>query len=152
MVVGELKSRSLRNPLVVTDKGVSGMGFFSDYISFLKSEDLNVSVFDGIFGNPVKSQVTAGVKAFKDSGADSVIAIGGGAALDVAKVIALLATNPGDLFDYEDGKPDALPVDNDLPFLVAIPTTAGTGSDVGRSSVISEADIFIRPFLGFCIM
>jgi alcohol dehydrogenase class IV len=67
-----------------------------------------------------------------------VVAIGGGAAIDVAKAIALMSHHPGDLFDYEDGKPDARPMDKELPTYVAIPTTAGTGSEVGRSTVVSD--------------
>ena len=89
-------------------------------------------------GNPVENDVNQGVRAFKDHEADSIVMIGGGATLDVGKAVALMAYHPGSLFDYEDGKPDALPTDQPFPFMIAIPTTAGTGSEVGRSSVISE--------------
>ena len=67
-----------------------------------------------------------------------LIVTGGGAPVDVAKVVALMQHHPGSLFDYEDGKPDALPVDQTMPYIIALPTTAGTGSEVGRSSVISD--------------
>ena len=90
------------------------------------------------------SQVVAGVEAFRAHQADSIVGLGGGAALDVAKAIALMAGHPGDLFDYEDDKPGALPIDQDIPYWVAIPTTAGTGSEVGRSAVISDEQTHVK--------
>jgi alcohol dehydrogenase class IV len=95
------------------------------------------SVFGDIYGNPTASQVTAGAHAFKTAQADSIIAVGGGAALDVAKVIAVMVNHPGNVFDYED-RQDAAPIDRPLPFMITVPTTSGTGSEVGRSSVISD--------------
>jgi alcohol dehydrogenase class IV len=65
--------------------------------------------------------------------------VGGGAALDVAKAIAVLAHHGGGIFDYEDGAPGAKPIDGEIPLFVAVPTTAGTGSEVGRSAVVSDA-------------
>ena len=80
----------------------------------------------------------AGVDAYVAHDADGVVGLGGGAALDVAKAVALMATHPGELFDYEDEKPGALPIVDAVPFFVALPTTAGTGSEVGRSAVIAD--------------
>jgi alcohol dehydrogenase class IV len=133
-----LKANGVTRPLVVTDRGVAKLPFFMNFLEHLNSEGVKAQVFSEIWGNPVKSQVTAGVKAFLESKADGIVGIGGGAALDVAKVIGLMATHPGDLFDYEDEKPGARPIDGAIPFWVALPTTAGTGSEVGRSSVISD--------------
>src|SRR5262249_41663465 len=96
---------------------------------------------------PVKSQVTAGVAAFRAHGADSLVGLGGGAALDVAKTVALMAGHPGDLFDYEDEKPDARPIAGEIPFWVALPTTSGTGSEVGRSSVISDDQTHVKKII-----
>ncbi|MFV0318536.1 MAG: iron-containing alcohol dehydrogenase, partial [Microthrixaceae bacterium] len=84
--------------------------------------------------------VTDGVAAFADHGADSIVGLGGGAALDVSKAIALIATHPGELLDYEDEVPGARPIGPTVAPLFAIPTTAGTGSEVGRSAVISDDD------------
>src|SRR5204862_2961894 len=67
-----------------------------------------------------------------------IVGLGGGAALDVAKAVAVMAVHPGTLFEYEDGKPGARPIDREVPCWVALPTTAGTGSEVGRSAVISD--------------
>ena len=110
---------------------------FVDLVANLAAGGLEPQPFDGVWGNPMKSQVEAGVAAFHAHGADGIVGIGGGAALDVAKAIALMATHPGDLFEYEDEMPGARPI-GPVPHLVAVPTTAGTGSEVGRSAVISD--------------
>lgn len=133
-----LKSAGKSRPLIVTDRGLAQLPPLLDTVAVLKRAALNESVFSGVWGNPVKSQVSAGVEAFRSHGADSIIGLGGGAALDVAKAIALMVHHPGDLFDYEDEKPGARPIDQPIPYWVAIPTTAGTGSEVGRSTVVSD--------------
>jgi alcohol dehydrogenase class IV len=99
---------------------------------------LEVEVFSGVFGNPTASQVMAGAAAYKAHRADCVIGFGGGAALDVAKVVGLAATHEGDIIEYVWDHPQARAIRNELPYFVALPTTAGTGSEVGRSSVVSE--------------
>jgi alcohol dehydrogenase class IV len=95
----------------------------------------------------VKSQVMAGVAAFREHGADCIVGLGGGAALDVAKAILVMIHHPGDLFDYEDEKPGARPLDRDIPYWVSIPTTAGTGSEVGRSSVVSDDETHVKKII-----
>ncbi len=82
----------------------------------------------------------AGARAFKLHGADAVIGFGGGAALDVAKVVGLMAVHDGDVLEYVWDHPQVRPIVNALPHFVALPTTAGTGSEVGRSSVVGEND------------
>jgi alcohol dehydrogenase class IV len=95
----------------------------------------------------VKSQVLAGVEAYRAHGADSIVGLGGGAALDVAKAIALMVNHPGDLFDYEDEKPGASPIDREIPYWVSVPTTAGTGSEVGRSTVVSDDESHVKKII-----
>ena len=126
-----LQQNKVSRPLIVTDVGVAKLEWFQSLASALN----NAAVFSDVHGNPVKSQVEDGIQAFRDHNADSIVAVGGGAATDVAKAIALMIHHPGDLFDYADEKQNA---DADVPFLIAIPTTAGTGSEVGHSSVISD--------------
>ena len=138
LIPDHLKNAGVKRPLIVTDRGMVGLPPLAEIEGILKAADLNAGVFSGVWGNPVKSQVLAGVKAFRDHQADSIVGLGGGVALDVAKAIALMIHHPGDLFDYEDDKPGALPVDREIPYWVAVPTTAGTGSEVGRSSVVSD--------------
>jgi alcohol dehydrogenase class IV len=133
-----LRGAGVARPLVVTDRGLAPLAPVTKTEARLAGEGFAVSVFSGVWGNPVASQVTAGVAAYRAHGADAVVAIGGGAAIDVAKAVILMVHHPGELFDYEDEKPGALPIDREIPFFVTIPTTAGTGSEVGRSTVISD--------------
>jgi alcohol dehydrogenase class IV len=142
-----LKANRAKRVLIVTDAGVAGQPFFFEFTKALGATGLQVATFHGVKGNPVKGQVIEGVAAYKKHEADSIIGIGGGAALDVAKAVALMAHHPGDLFDYEDGKPGALPMDKDIPFWVALPTTSGTGSEVGRSTVISDEATHIKKII-----
>jgi alcohol dehydrogenase class IV len=91
--------------------------------------------------------VEGGAEAYRAHRADSIIGMGGGAALDVAKGVALLASHPGDLFDYEGSNPKARAIDQPVPMWVAVPTTSGTGSEVGRSAVISDEKTHIKKFI-----
>jgi alcohol dehydrogenase class IV len=146
--IGEhLKAQGLKRPLVVTDRGVAALPMYKEICELVSKSGLKVAGFTEIWGNPVKTQVQAGVDAFRKHDADSIVGLGGGAALDVAKAIALMATHPGDLFDYEDEKPGARPFDGEIPYWIAIPTTAGTGSEVGRSSVVSDDQTHIKKII-----
>src|SRR5687767_10368044 len=144
MLRAHLEEQGLRRPLLVTDKGLAALPVFKEILALLSGGSLTAGQFTGISGNPVHSQVVAGVAAFRAHDADSVVGLGGGAALDVAKAIALMARHPGDLFEYEDEKTGARPIDQDIPHWVAIPTTAGTGSEVGRSAVISDEETHVK--------
>ena len=141
---GHLSSQQLKRPLVVTDRGLAALPVFEGIVEALRSAALNVAVFSEVGGNPSKSQVTAGVEAFRAHSADSIVGVGGGAGLDVAKAVALMASHRGDLFDYEDGRAEPRKVDGPLPYWVAVPTTSGTGSEVGRSAVISDDETHIK--------
>lgn len=138
LVPEELKNSGKKRPLVVTDKGMVKLDIFQKLLSLLRSANFEFAVFSDTEGNPVYSEVTKGVVSFKEHNADSVIAIGGGCAVDVAKAISLMAHHEGDLFDYEDGLEGAREITDKIPWTLAIPTTAGTGSEVGGSSVISD--------------
>jgi alcohol dehydrogenase class IV len=133
-----LREAGKSRPLIVTDRGLAPLPQVTSTRDKLAEDKLAVAVFSGIWGNPVKSQVTAGVEAYRAHNADSIVGLGGGAALDVAKAILLMVNHPGDLFDYEDDKPGALPIDREIPYFLSVPTTAGTGSEVGRSAVVSD--------------
>ncbi len=142
-----IKSRGFYRPLLVTDRILAELPIVQEIFSSLKTAGLSAGLFSGVQGNPVKSQVLKGVESFHSINADSIIAVGGGAAIDVAKAILLMAHHPGDLFDYEDGKPDGRPVDKTIPFFIAIPTTAGTGSEAGRSTVISDDATHVKKII-----
>ena len=136
LVAEHLISQGIRRPLIVTDRGIAALPLLADFVDGLAG--LDAGVFSGIWGNPVRGQVDAGVAAYRAHHADAVIGLGGGAALDVAKVVAMMATNPGEVLEYAWDHPHVRPISNELPYFIALPTTAGTGSEVGRSSVISD--------------
>ena len=123
-------------PLVVTDRGLAALPVFERFLGELANVDC--AVFSGVSGNPVRSHVAAGADAYRAHRADSIVGVGGGAALDVAKAIAVMAGHPGDILEYAWDHPRVRAIDAPLPYFVAVPTTAGTGSEVGRSSVISD--------------
>jgi alcohol dehydrogenase class IV len=134
-LAAELTALGIQRVLIVTDKDVAQLPWFPELEASLAA--CHAATFSGVWGNPVVSQVNAGVEDWKASGADGIVAVGGGAPMDVAKAIALMAHHPGHLFDYEDGA-SIRPIDQPIPPIVALPTTAGTGSEVGRSTVISD--------------
>ena len=145
LVADHLRSHRVRRPMIVTDRGIAPLPMLAAFVADLAGFD--VRVYPDIWGNPVKSQVVGGVAAFKAHRADAVIGFGGGAALDVAKAIALMATHPGDVLEYAWDHPQVRPIDRDLPWFIALPTTAGTGSEVGRSSVVSDDTTHIKKII-----
>lgn len=133
-----LKAQGLSRPLLVTDPLVAGLGFFREIAGSMKARGLSVEVFSDIHKNPVKSDVEKGGEAFNETHRDSIIGIGGGAAMDVARAIALRIHHHRDLFDYDDLIGGDQYVTEDVPYFITVPTTSGTGSEVGRSAIISE--------------
>jgi alcohol dehydrogenase class IV len=139
-----LTAVGVKRPLIVTDKGVAGLPLMAEFVRDLEASSFQPHVFGGVFGNPTASQVTQGTEAFREHRSDSVIGLGGGAALDVAKAIALMAAHPGSVLDYAWDHPQRLSVQHALPYFVALPTTSGTGSEVGRSAVISDEATHVK--------
>ena len=133
-----LKANGLAQPLIVTDPVVKQLGFFKDIINSLEAKSISVKVFADIHKNPVKSDVLKGGEIFKTTNRDSIIGIGGGAAMDVARAIALRINHHRDLFDYDDLIGGDQYVTEQVPYFITVPTTSGTGSEVGRSAIISE--------------
>lgn len=135
-----LVAQGLSKPLLVTDPLVAGLGFFKEIVADLRAKGMSVEVFSDIHKNPVKTDVEKGGEAFKSSDRDSIIGIGGGAAMDVARAIALRIHHHRDLFDYDDLIGGDQYVTEEVPYFITVPTTSGTGSEVGRSAIISEDD------------
>ncbi len=133
-----LKNHSLSRPLLVTDGTVSQLSFFKSIQQDLEQKGLSVKVFNEMHKNPVKSDVLKGGEAYHETDRDCIVGIGGGVALDVARAIALRVHHKRDLFDYDDLIGGDKYVTEEVPHFVTIPTTAGTGSEVGRSAIISE--------------
>ncbi|HEY7945134.1 MAG: iron-containing alcohol dehydrogenase [Burkholderiales bacterium] len=145
LVADHLTTLGIKRPLLVTDRGIAPLPMLGAFVAGLTG--LDVAVYSDIWGNPVRSQVENGVKAFKAHRADAVIGLGGGAALDVAKAIALMAVHSGDVLEYAWDHPGVRAIERDLPYFIAVPTTAGTGSEVGRSSVISDDATHIKKII-----
>lgn len=133
-----LIENGIRAPLIVTDTTCSKLPFFESIIDSLQAKNLVVTIFDDIHNNPIKSDVESGTKVYLDGECDGIIGLGGGASMDVARAIALLAYHGGDLFDYEESKGGDKLITDEIPYFITIPTTSGTGSEVGRSAVISD--------------
>jgi alcohol dehydrogenase class IV len=142
LVAQHLLDAGLKRPLIVTDTGLAALPVMAEFKSHLAG--LELAVFAGVHGNPTCSQVMAGAAAYKAHKADCIIGFGGGAALDVAKVVGIAATHEGDILEYVWDHPKVRAIVHDLPYFVALPTTSGTGSEVGRSSVVSENDTHLK--------
>src|SRR5262249_47250649 len=145
LVAENLRSQGLLRPLIVTDRGIAPLPLLRNFLGGLAG--LSVAVYSDIGGNPVRSQVDNGVEAFKAHRADAIVGLGGGAALDVAKAISLMATHRGDVLEYAWDHPQVRPIERELPYFIALPTTAGTGSEVGRSSIISDDRTHIKKII-----
>ncbi len=133
------REEGINRPLLVTDAGLARLEFVTDLIETSRQAGLNTSLFCDVKPNPTGSNVEAGVQAYQQGQHDGVIALGGGSALDAAKAIALMVGQNRPLWDFEDVGDNWLRVNADgIAPLIAIPTTAGTGSEVGRASVIVD--------------
>ena len=142
-VIGQLgticRELSLNNPLFVTDPALSNMGITKDAIQCCFDENINLNVFSAIKSNPTLGDIQHGTEVFRGGHHDSVIAFGGGSALDAGKAIALISGQTYSLWDFEDkGDNWKKAITSNIPKTIAIPTTAGTGSEVGRVSVITD--------------
>jgi 4-hydroxybutyrate dehydrogenase len=134
MLPGELKKLNSARPLFVADKGVVAAGVFARATKALGDAG-TLHVFDDVPVNPNEAAALAGAEMYRALGCDAVVGIGGGASLDLAKAIAVLATNAPPLWNYCNRHPKPAAI-VDAPPLVLMPTTSGTGSEVGRSAVI----------------
>src|SRR5215470_8629976 len=142
-----LVKNNLSRPLVVTDANVAQLDFFNYIVNELKKKNISPEVFSGIHKNPVKSDVYKGSDVFDQTKRDSIVGIGGGAALDVARAIVLRINHREDLFKYDDLIGGDVYVTNDVPQFITIPTTAGTGSEVGRSAIIADDETHQKKIL-----
>lgn len=133
---------SFKQPLLVTDPGVREQPIVGDMLANLERESIPTGVFSEIQGDPDCANVEAGIQAFRAGEHDSIIACGGGSSLDTAKAVALMAGQTRSIWDFEDIGDNWKRADADaIVPTIAIPTTAGTGSEVGRASVITNREI-----------
>ena len=133
------KANGIKRPLVVTDKGLAAMPMVAEIMADLKQAGLKAALFADVRPNPVEENVLAGCKVFKDGKHDGVVALGGGSGLDVGKLSALMHSQKISVFELEDigdwwTRADASLISP----IIAVPTTAGTGSEVGRAGVVTH--------------
>lgn len=131
----------IERPLVVTDKGLATLPMLADAMSMLNDAGLGAALFSDVQGNPVEANVNAGLQAYRDGGHDGVVAFGGGSAMDVGKCIALMVGQTRPIWDFEDRDDWYTRANADgIAPVIAVPTTSGTGSEVGRAGVITNLD------------
>ena len=133
------KNLSITKPLFVTDQDLAKTDLVKKIISDSNLKSFSINVFSNIKGNPVGSNVDEGVKAFKKGNHDGVIAFGGGSGLDVGKAVAFMSAQTRSIWDFEDVGDNWTKANSDeIAPIIAVPTTAGTGSETGRASLITN--------------
>jgi alcohol dehydrogenase class IV len=133
----QVKRAGGKRALVVADAGVVKAGIAEKVRKALEGAGIAAAIFDRVDPNPVEQNVSDGVAAFKAHAADIVVAVGGGSPLDAGKLIALKTTHERPLADYDDATGGDAHITANVPPIITIPTTAGTGSEVGRSGVVT---------------
>jgi alcohol dehydrogenase class IV len=138
--VGErAKALGARRALVVCDAGVVKVGIAERVRALLEASGVKAVIFDKVDPNPVEENIFAGVAAYRELGAECIVAVGGGSPLDAGKLIALKVTHERPLVDYDDAVDGGQFIGPNVPPIITVPTTAGTGSEVGRSGVVTLA-------------
>ncbi len=133
-----LKSKGSQRPLLITDGVVAKLAFFEKILANLRQQGLTPELFCDISKNPVKSDVLKGNEAYHQHSSDAIVGLGGGAAMDVARAVALSINNTRELLEYDELTGGDQYITEPIPLFITVPTTAGTGSEVGRSAIISD--------------
>ncbi len=142
------KSLKIQKPLFVTDKDLAGLDFVKNVIKIIKKEFKNLNIYSNFSGNPNGEDVDEGVKVFKKNNCDGVIAFGGGSGLDVGKAIAFMSVQTRPIWDFEDIGDYWKRANNDnIAPIIAVPTTAGTGSETGRASAIINNETGVKKII-----
>jgi alcohol dehydrogenase class IV len=136
-----LQETGVRKPLIVTDPGVSATPVYGSVTSVLETAGVAFEAFCGVHGNPIEEDVRQSADLYRSAGCDGVIGLGGGSALDVAKAAVVVARYDGPIADLEWQAGGMDRMKGPYEPIIAIPTTAGTGSEVGRSSVITSQQL-----------
>ena len=142
------KNLSISNPLFVTDKDLINLEMVQNIVSDLKQNYNNISIFSNFTGNPIGENVEEGVKVFNKQKCDGVIAFGGGSGIDVGKAIAFMSGQTRPIWDFEDiGDFWKRADENKIAPIIAVPTTAGTGSETGRASAIINKQTGVKKII-----
>ena len=138
-------SAGIKKPLLVTDKGLASLPITTATLDILEAAGLGRGLFSEVDPNPNEKNLEAGVAAYNAGGHDGVIAFGGGSGLDLGKMVAFMAGQTRPLWDFEDIGDWWTRADADvIAPIIAVPTTAGTGSEVGRASVITDSVVSVK--------
>lgn len=138
----------MRRPLLVTDAGLASLPMVQEVLEILVGAGLAADLYSEVQGNPTGSNVAGGAECYRNGGHDGMIGLGGGSAMDVAKAIALVARQSLALWDFEDLGDNWLRADADaIAPVIAVPTTAGTGSEVGRAAVILNEETHTKKII-----
>ena len=130
---------NIKKPLLVTDKGLAKNDIVLQVLELFKKQNIPIEIFSNVAGNPTGNNVKEGVIFFKEKKCDGVIALGGGSGLDVGKAIAFMSGQNLPIWDFEDvGDNWTKANSKNIAPIIAVPTTAGTGSETGRASVILD--------------
>ena len=139
------KALNVKKPLLVTDNGLSQSDIVKNALSNLNKDGIAVELFSNVVGNPTGKNVTEGVECYKKNSCDGVIAFGGGSGLDVGKAVAFMSGQSLPIWDFEDVGDNWTKANSDkIAPIIAVPTTAGTGSETGRASVILNEDTGVK--------
>ncbi|AFL53073.1 alcohol dehydrogenase class IV [Sinorhizobium fredii] len=139
------RAAGMQKPLLITDRGLAPMAITQNALDILEAGGVGRAIFADVDPNPNDVNLEAGIKAFKDGGHDGVVAFGGGSGLDLGKCVAFMAGQTRPVWDFEDiGDWWTRASVAGIAPIVAVPTTAGTGSEVGRASVITNSASHVK--------
>ena len=139
------KQLNIKSPLLVTDSGLAKTQMVLNILEKLKNEGFKVSIFSKVVGNPTGTNVKEGVEIYNKDSCDGVIAFGGGSGLDVGKAVAFMSGQTLSIWDFEDVGDNWTKANHDkISPIIAVPTTAGTGSETGRASVILNEETGVK--------
>ena len=142
------KNLNIKKPLLVTDKGLAGSDIIQNSLSNLKQNSFEVILYSNVVGNPTGTNVNQGVEIYRKNNCDGVIAFGGGSGLDVGKAVAFMSGQDLPIWDFEDvGDNWTKAKSNSIAPIIAVPTTAGTGSETGRASIILNENTGIKKII-----
>ena len=142
------RNLNINKPLLVTDKGLASSDIIQNSLSNLKQNSFEVILYSNVIGNPTGTNVNEGVGIYRKNNCDGVIAFGGGSGLDVGKAVAFMSGQDLPIWDFEDvGDNWKKAKSNSIAPIIAVPTTAGTGSETGRASVILNEDTGIKKII-----
>ena len=142
------RNLNINKPLLVTDKGLASSDIIQNSLSNLKQNSFEVILYSNVVGNPTGTNVNQGVEIYRKNNCDGVIAFGGGSGLDVGKAVAFMSGQDLPIWDFEDvGDNWKKAKSNSIAPIIAVPTTAGTGSETGRASIILNEDTGVNKII-----